>query len=68
MGWIADHGLIQVADLDGDLAVRIGDRTEIAEMAVAANPDRRPFGYGATFLARQPLIESGGAAAHVCLR
>ena len=33
--WIADNGLIKISDLYQDAALRIGERTEIAEMAVA---------------------------------
>ena len=33
---IADDGLVEVANLDGDLALRIGDGPEIAEVTVAA--------------------------------
>ena len=37
--WITDDGLVQVADLNRDLAVGIGDRAEIADMAVTADPE-----------------------------
>ncbi len=68
MHGVADHRLIQVADLNRDLAIGIGDRTQIAEVAIAADPDRRPCGFSTTLRAAQPLIEPGGAAAHVGLR
>jgi hypothetical protein len=38
---IADYGLVEVADLDIDLAVGIGQRTQIADVTIPANPDRR---------------------------
>ena len=43
MSWIADHCLIKVSDLDQNPALRVGDRAEIADVTVAANPDRGTF-------------------------
>ena len=58
MGGIADHGLIEIADLDFHRAAAIGDRSQIAQMAVAANPDRRSLGHPPGRLrCRQPFVE-----------
>jgi hypothetical protein len=39
VGWITDDGLIEVANLDFHMFRGVGDEAEIAEVAVAANPD-----------------------------
>jgi hypothetical protein len=57
--------LVEIADLDGDFTLRAGDRTEVPDMAVAADPDRRPFRKGSPIRFLQPLIEPRGASAHV---
>ena len=44
MGWIADHGLIKIADADLDLALGAGDRSEISNMAIATDPNWRTCG------------------------
>ncbi len=41
VGRVADHGLVEVTDLDVDLALAVGDRSEVAGMAVAADPNGR---------------------------
>jgi len=41
---IADHRLIEIANLDLDAAIRIGDGPEIARMAIAADPYSGTFG------------------------
>ena len=41
---IADHRLIEIANLDIDLAVGIGQGAQISDMAIAADPDRWPCG------------------------
>ena len=43
MRGIADRRLIEIPDLDVDVPVLIGDRAEIADVAVAADPHRRPL-------------------------
>jgi hypothetical protein len=40
---ITYDSLIQVAYLNGDPSVDAGDRTQIAGVAIAADPDRRSF-------------------------
>ena len=63
---IADHRLVKVTDLDFHLAFGVGKRAEIAEMTVAADPDRRPdrkqLGAGG-FL--EPMVEVHRGPAHV---
>ena len=67
MGGIADDGLVEVADLDRDPALGVGQRAEIAKVAVPADPHRRTLGDLA--LARlQPLVELDRAAAHIGMR
>jgi hypothetical protein len=39
---IADHALVQIPDLHRDLARGIRDRSEVAEVTVAADPDGWP--------------------------
>ena len=60
---IADDRLVEIADLDRDFVIGIRERAEIAEMAIAADPDRRadrdlPRQSGL----RQPLVELRGVA------
>ena len=66
MHWIADHRLVDIADLDCDLAVDRGDRSEVSRMTVAADPDGGPFGKSA-FMGAQPFVESYCAAADVSM-
>ena len=54
---VADHGLVEVADLDVDAPVGVGERAEIAEVAVAADPDRRALRQGAARQSVQPFVE-----------
>jgi hypothetical protein len=54
---IADHGLIEIADLDIDLAVDIGQRTQITDMAISANPDWRALRHLAIIRGGKPLVE-----------
>ena len=44
MGGFADHGLIEVADLDFETAVGVGNRTQIADMTIPADPDLGALG------------------------
>jgi len=41
MRGIADHRLIEVANLELDPSARARHRPEIADVTIAANPDRR---------------------------
>jgi hypothetical protein len=65
---VADDRLIEVANLYGNLAVGVCDRAEIADMTIAADPDRRSVGNGAALCAVQPLIEFGCTASHKGVR
>ena len=65
---VADHGLVEVADLDLDAALRVGDRAEVAQVAVAADPDRRARGQRLGRLRLQPFVELARVAAHVGVR
>ena len=63
VGRIADHRLVEVAHQEFDLAVGVGDRPDVAQMAVAADPDRRPGGQAGDRLGIEPLVELERAAA-----
>jgi hypothetical protein len=43
VSWIADHRLVKIADLDGDAAFDICDRSKVAGMAIATDPNWRTF-------------------------
>ena len=45
-----------------------GDGSQIACVAITANPDRRPFRQRASFLRLEPLIELHGTATHKSVR
>src|SRR5665213_2227253 len=68
MGGIADHGLVEIANLNGDASVDAGDGAEIAGMTVAADPHRRTLRQRAALLHLKPFIELDGAAAHIGMR
>ena len=44
--WIADDGLVEIANLDMDTPLGVGERAEIACMTVAADPHRGTLGDG----------------------
>src|ERR1700733_14133083 len=67
VGRISDDGLVEVANLDGYPTVSRSDRTEVASVAIATYPDRRPLGQGATLLGFEPFVEVYGASSHVSL-
>ena len=62
---IADDSLIEVADLDFYMAIGIGDRAEVADVAVAADPDGWAFGERVLRDGVEPLVELEGIAANV---
>ena len=68
MCWIADDGLVQVSDFDFDVAFCVRYRPEVANVAVAADPDRRPFRQASSFDRVQPLVELQGIASNVGMR
>ena len=64
---VADHCLVEVADLDLDMAYGIGHGPEVAEVAITADPDRRALGQGGLLVAGQPLVELGRVATHISM-
>jgi hypothetical protein len=68
MGWISDDGLIEIANLNLDFASCVSDRTKIAHVAIAANPNLRPLGKRAAFHFFEPLILANGIAPYVSMR
>jgi hypothetical protein len=66
MGGVADDGLIEVAYLDRDPPLGVGDGPEIPNMAISADPNGWPFGHlaGAGI---KPFIEFDGAPANICM-
>ena len=63
--WIADNRLVEVANFDFDAAVGTGYRTEIADVAVSADPDGWPLRDGAFPGTGEPLVELDRIAADV---
>jgi hypothetical protein len=47
---IADNRMVEITNLDIDIAFCIGDRTKITCVAVAANPKRRTFRHRVCYL------------------
>jgi hypothetical protein len=64
---VADDGLIEVANLYGYLAVRVCDRAEIADMTIAANPDRWSLRNLAAVNRIDSFIELARVAAHTSM-
>ena len=60
---IADHRLIEIADLHMDFSVGCGERPQISRVTVSADPNGRAFGNGPFAALLQPSIELSGAAA-----
>jgi hypothetical protein len=54
--------------LNLDFAPGVSDRTKIADMAIAANPNLRPLGKRATFHSFEPLIVANRIAPYVSVR
>ena len=65
---ITYNGLIEIAYLDRDLAGRIRDRSQIANVTIPADPDRRAGGRRTAFSTLQPLIEFRRATPNICMR
>ena len=51
---ISDDSLVQIPGLNRDTPVYAGNRTEVADVTIPTDPDRRPFGQCAAFLLLQP--------------
>jgi hypothetical protein len=62
---IANHRLVEVADLNIDFAVFIGYGAKVSNVAVAANPDRRSLRNLALVGRSQPFLKVQGIAAHI---
>jgi hypothetical protein len=62
---VADDGLVEVADLDFDLAVGVGYGAEVPDVAVATDPDGRALRQLVTGAGPQPFVELQGVAADV---
>jgi hypothetical protein len=41
---VSDNGLVEIADLDINVPVHIGERPKVTEMAVTTDPHRPPCG------------------------
>jgi hypothetical protein len=68
MVWITDHGLIDVTDLHVDPPVRRRKGTQVAGMAIAADPDGRSFRDGPLAALLQPFVELKRAPADIGVR
>ena len=62
---IADHGLIKVTHLNCERAVCAGDRSEISDMTVAADPYVWTVWEQSITRGVQPFIKPHGAPAHI---
>ena len=65
MGRIADDGLIEIPDLDGDTTIHRGDWSQITGVAVSTNPHRRPLRQRSALLCLKPFIKFDGTAPDV---
>jgi hypothetical protein len=65
---ISDDSLIEIANLHLDFAPGVSNRTKIAHMAIAANPNLRPLGKRAAFRSFEPLVVANRIATHVSMR
>jgi hypothetical protein len=68
MGWIADHGLIEIAYLYLDLAYSVRDRAEISKVAIAADPYGRSLGKRSLLMPLKPFIEFDGVSTNIGMR
>jgi hypothetical protein len=67
--WITNHRLVEIAYLNLDTAFAIGDRTKIAQVTVAANPDGWAFwDVRREVRISKPLIEARRIPANVSVR
>ena len=68
MDRISNDSLIEIANLNLDFAPGVSDRTKIAHVAIAANPNLRPLGKRAAFHSFEPLIVANRIATYVSVR
>src|SRR5271170_3744064 len=64
---IANNGLVEITYLNRDPALRIGEWTQVSDMAIAANPDRRPD-RNFTGTPVEPLVKLLRAPSHIGVR
>jgi hypothetical protein len=67
VGRVADDRLIEVANLNLDVSRRTSERPQITDVAIAANPDRRPVGQRSTLRPFQPFVEFLGIPTNVSM-
>ncbi len=65
VGRVADGGLVEVADLHAHPALDIGEGADIAQVAIAADPDRRSLREDTRGSLREPVVEARRRSAHV---
>src|SRR5580704_358307 len=68
MSGISNHGLIEIADLDQDPALRVRERAQVSQMAITANPNGRALRQLAPGAALEPPVKPFGAAADESMR
>ena len=64
---ISDDSLVKITNLNLDFALGVSDRTKIAHMAIAANPNFRPLRKRAAFHSFEPLIVANRIAPYVSM-
>jgi hypothetical protein len=65
---VSDDSLVKITNLNLDFAPGVSDRTKIADMAIAANPNLRSLGKRAAFHSFEPLVIANRIAPHVSMR
>ena len=63
-----NDGLVEIAKLDRDVAVLVSDWTQVADVAIATDPDRRRSGERPTACTRQPLVKVLRAPTNISVR
>src|SRR6478736_2530776 len=62
---VADHCLIEIPDLDSKATARITDGTEVSDVAVTTNPNRRPARKSSAVGAIEPFVETFCTSSHI---
>src|SRR5262245_52684279 len=68
MSGITDDCLIEITDLDLNLARCICQRSQISDVTIAADPNGRTAGKSTVLLTFKPFIELDGIAADIAVR